>query len=226
MSKIKLNEFTGETVVFDYNNPVWSLLTPTIIAGSLANQARYNGHATDEHDVPYSVAQHVVLACALAVRSNDRQSIARYMLHHDDTEAVTGDIVSPLKSLIPELAAFTVKMERSYANYIELPSMAVSQRVKELDYAMYLHEASELFETPNFTEEDQALYNAQRHLFEPIRAWSPANAYSAYIQCVKAESMGQQILSESVHKIISYANERQTVEDGAGFLQFDPFGDD
>ena len=225
MSNIKLNEFTGGTVVFDYNNPVWSLLTPTIIAGSLANQARYNGHAVDDHGVPYSVAQHVVLACALAIRFNDRQIVARYMLHHDDTEAVTGDIVSPLKSLIPELAEFTLKLERSYANYIELPTMAVSQRVKYLDYAMYLHEVSELFETPNFTEEDRALYNSKRHLFEPIRAWSPANACSAYLQCVKAESMGQRVLSESVHKIISYTNEQQAVEDGAGF-PFDPFGDD
>lgn len=58
------------------------------IADTLAKINRFNGRTA----YPYSVAQHAVLVSYLAPAR-----LAYEALHHDDTEAFTGDIVFPIK---------------------------------------------------------------------------------------------------------------------------------
>lgn len=72
------------------------------IAHALANQCRFNGHTS----VFYSVAQH----CVLIGRYLDHVGYdARYVmagLLHDAGEAYLGDIVTPLKRLLPKLELY------------------------------------------------------------------------------------------------------------------------
>jgi len=70
------------------------------IALSLSRINRYNGH----NDAPLSVAQHSVQCVDLAVSDNMDIDVLRYMLMHDATEAYVGDMVRPLKSIIPQYA--------------------------------------------------------------------------------------------------------------------------
>ena len=75
----------------------------TDIALSLSRINRYNGH----NDAPLSVAQHSVQCVDLVDPLNygpeeHVHQIKRYMLMHDATEAYVGDMVRPLKSVIPQ----------------------------------------------------------------------------------------------------------------------------
>jgi len=73
------------------------------IALSLSRINRYNGH----NDAPISVAQHSVqcvdLVDIMEVGTEEEvHQVKRYMLMHDATEAYVGDMVRPLKSIIPQ----------------------------------------------------------------------------------------------------------------------------
>lgn len=64
------------------------------IAVGLSKQCRFNGHI----DRFYSVAEHSVIASTL---STDPR-IAKWLLMHDAPEAYIGDMVRPLKAVIPQ----------------------------------------------------------------------------------------------------------------------------
>jgi hypothetical protein len=77
---------------FDYAAPQPAMIDPRDIAHALSHLARFNGH-THRH---YSVAEHSINVARLV-----GPSAARLALLHDAAEAYTGDIVTPLKRLIP-----------------------------------------------------------------------------------------------------------------------------
>lgn len=62
------------------------------IAHALSNQCRYNGHS---HRF-YSVAEHCVRASKLC-----QTNAKAHVLMHDASEAYMGDVVSPLKNMMP-----------------------------------------------------------------------------------------------------------------------------
>jgi hypothetical protein len=87
---------------FSFTKP--SALTVEEVAHALSNLCRFTGHCRQF----YSVAQHAVL-------------VSRFMpaewayegLHHDDVEAVVGDMASPLKSLLPAYKLIEADCERT-----------------------------------------------------------------------------------------------------------------
>jgi hypothetical protein len=82
---------------FDYANPFDVELTLHDVAHSLARVSRYNGHfmAPD-----YSVAEHAVLVSYLVEKFYDNKPLALAALHHDDSEAFTGDLPTPFKNFL------------------------------------------------------------------------------------------------------------------------------
>lgn len=80
---------------FDLLAPTAAMIHPADLAHSLAHTCRFNGH-THEH---YSVAQHCYMVSEM-VPTED----ALAALLHDATEAYVGDLVRPLKQLLPDFA--------------------------------------------------------------------------------------------------------------------------
>lgn len=99
------------------------------IAHSLARQCRFNGHTS----MFYSVARHSIVMCKqmLLMGKND---LALLALMHDATEAYVGDMVKPLKNLLPEFEVYEQKIWNRISTVFDLPPM--HSDIKQLDLAM------------------------------------------------------------------------------------------
>lgn len=99
--------FTGRRVPLARPRP--EDLTIADISRALALQCRFNGQILE----PYSVARHSVLVSELAAAyargegrpDHEVRDVARQGLLHDAGEAYLGDVVSPLKRMLPGLQA-------------------------------------------------------------------------------------------------------------------------
>lgn len=87
---------------FDLANPRDSILTIQDIAHSLANSCRFSGHC----DKFYSIAEHSVMVSYLI-----EPEFAFDGLLHDVSEAVLGDVTTPLKKLLPDYNKIEVEIE-------------------------------------------------------------------------------------------------------------------
>ncbi len=94
----------GHKVYLD--NPVPEDFEPGRSAHGLSHECRYGGNYG-----PYSVAQHAVLVAEVVreLGGSPLQQLAG--LHHDDTEAVLGDLPSPVKSFCPDFRALEKRLE-------------------------------------------------------------------------------------------------------------------
>lgn len=99
---------------FDLLNPDARMVDILDIAHALSNLCRFNGHVTRF----YSVAQHSVLVSSLAGPEH-----ALCGLLHDATEAYVGDMVRPLKQLIPNFRTFEDRIWHAVAARFGLPSI-------------------------------------------------------------------------------------------------------
>ena len=113
-------------------NPSPSQIVIGDIAHSLAHQCRFNGHTNKF----YSVAQHSVLVASILPRE-----LRLAGLLHDASEAYLGDVVQPLKDLLPEYqsieanfcevlgARFGVKLQHNDAiRHADLVVLATERR--------------------------------------------------------------------------------------------------
>lgn len=143
------------------------------IATNLSNINRFNGA------VPYSVAAHSVDVSRYLTDVFNRPDLAFQGLMHDAAEAVVGDMVSPLKELIPEFSAIEGKVWNAIALRFDLPK-ALDPLVIQADKEVGAAEA----------------FHAFSHLAAPSEQWwdayriSPAHSYF----------FGWQPMPESVHR--------------------------
>ena len=87
------------------------------IAHSLSLQCRFNGHTTEF----YSVAQPSLIVADIVRRETDDPRLALTGLLHDAPEAYLGDVVSPLKCLLPGYKKFEQVVEKCIADRFSLP---------------------------------------------------------------------------------------------------------
>lgn len=92
--------------------PEWNI---EWMAHSLAQTARYRGHA----DRQYSVAEHSVLVSLLMAEEVGGDPFEGLM--HDGAEAVLPDVSSPFKGLFPDLRMMEKKLDRSIRERWKLP---------------------------------------------------------------------------------------------------------
>jgi hypothetical protein len=97
---------TASGIEFDLENPTPAMIVSNDLFRSLSGIGRFLGHLNVPH---YSVAQHSVL-CAALVWNESRDPVATAAaLLHDAHEAYTGDITSPVKAMIAEVAPGLLK---------------------------------------------------------------------------------------------------------------------
>lgn len=101
----------------------------------LSRVVRYGGHTT----FPWTVAAHAAVCAQVALKLGWERRFAKHCLHHDDAEALVGDMVSPLKRQLAEFANFEDAAHQSIAlsaGY-KLPSTEEEvAKVKLVDYAL------------------------------------------------------------------------------------------
>jgi hypothetical protein len=95
------------------------LIEPEWIAHVLGRLCRYNGHTRRF----YSVAEHT-LAMAIWVDAQPWATAkdALTALHHDDAEAIIGDLPRPIKHTMPEFKALETRLDQAFAMRFSLHS--------------------------------------------------------------------------------------------------------
>lgn len=113
-------------------NPDPKLIDLQSIAVSLSRICRFGGHCPKF----YSVAEHCVHATELAYRDGVRGNDLRAILMHDATEAFLGDMIKPLKNLLPEYSVIESSFERAVGSAFNIRFSDHSDIVKHYDRVM------------------------------------------------------------------------------------------
>jgi len=127
-----MQTYTGKALHF--HNPIKKEICIEDIAHALSRICRFNGHTQDH----YSVAQHSVYVSRL-VPSDDKLAA----LLHDATEAYIGDMVSPLKKLIPDFSTYEDRLWSVIAGKYGIPKVMPAS-VKKADLTMLSVECRDL----------------------------------------------------------------------------------
>jgi len=129
-----VNFYTLKGYNFDLLNPDENMIDIEEIAHCLAYQCRYNGHIPGGKFL--SIAEHCVMVCE-RIQSNVEYgavNIPLIALLHDAAEVYIGDIISPLKKIIPEIKEIEKGIEAVVHKKFGLEvSARVRQVVKDAD---------------------------------------------------------------------------------------------
>lgn len=127
-----ISTYTGRH--FNYSDPNLDSICLLDIAHSLSQINRFCGHT----NWPYSVAQHSVGASYIVP-----QEFALEALMHDAHEAYVGDMMSPLKHLLPDYKSVELRIEQMVRLKFGLPAQT-SPEVKHADLVMLATEKEAL----------------------------------------------------------------------------------
>jgi hypothetical protein len=191
---VHIHTYSG--IAFDLRNPQPAMLRLEDIIHSLSLMNRFNGAAL----FPYSVAQH-----SLHVAELLPPELRLEGLLHDAAEAYIGDMVSPLKQVMPEYKAVEARISAVVAEVFGLtyPEPAA---VKQADLAVLA------------AEREQVLGPSYGPWFKDFPEPAPITIHPCDWLEVKA-SFGQALQTE-ISKRPAATNARRTVE-----AEPEPFGD-
>nr|WP_298411614.1 hypothetical protein [uncultured Halomonas sp.] len=147
--------------------PSSSMIDAEDIGRALSRICRFGGH-TREH---YSVAQHCVLASHWVPAAHQLTA-----LMHDATEAYVGDIVSPLKALIPAFKHIEARFWTAIATRFALP-VDMPACIHDIDLILLATERRDLLC-------DDAIWphlEGVTPLTAPIEPWSMDHAYDQWM---------------------------------------------
>lgn len=118
------------------------------IAHALSMIPRFNGHTNTR----YTVAQHCI---AVSERVDPKYALAALL--HDAHEAYTGDIVSPLKILLPELKQIEIRLNEAIFKNVGADITHLEQKqIWEVDWKMCVTEARHLCGNPAWAAQHEA----------------------------------------------------------------------
>jgi len=121
---------------FDLEHPETSYISIDDIAHGLSNACRFAGQCFHF----YSVAQH----CVNVSYAVDDERLALAALLHDASEAYTGDMSSPLKSLCPEFRKIEDRIQAEICRRFCIP-VEENYRIKQEDTRVLIREREMLF---------------------------------------------------------------------------------
>lgn len=161
---------------FDLADPKPEQIDIRDIAGALSKICRFGGHCRKF----YSVAEHLI-NCKLQAEQDGLtpQEIAAVFLH-DATEAYVGDMVKPLKIMLPEYQAVEARVQGAIGQRFGVDFEKHAAAVEKIDREMLIAERQELFGTDGVVWYGQN--DVRRLLNIPFRFMSPGIAELGFIQ--------------------------------------------
>ncbi len=156
----------------DLASPQPDQFTFADIAGALSKICRFGGQC----EFFYSVAEHSYHCAIQAMEDGWDKDGQRAILLHDAAEAFIGDIVKPLKVMLPDYAHVEMLMEDCIANKFDLNWPA--HQIREIDQAMLIAERRRLFsrDQVKWAGEDQV-----RVLNIEFGCWGHQHAESMFV---------------------------------------------
>ncbi len=124
---------------FDFLDPKPNQFMFADIAGALSKICRFGGQC----DWFYSVAEHCYHCSRQAAKDGLSPEIQRAVLLHDAAEAFCGDMVKPLKIMMPEYSIVENRVEAVIAKKYGVDFSR--DEVREIDLAMLIAERRQLF---------------------------------------------------------------------------------
>lgn len=128
---------TGKLIFF--MNPAADQISIYDIAHNLSNQCRYNG-ALDDH---YSVAQHSVYVAEYMERLGKSKKQCLKALLHDAHEAYLGDIVTPLKVVLPDYQIIEDRLDDAICEKFDIEK-GMTEELYNADKVVYATEVRDL----------------------------------------------------------------------------------
>jgi len=138
--------FTGKR--FDYARTMPDMVDIEDIARALSMQCRFNGHVSEF----YSVAQHSVHVAAHLGHLPPKGRLQGLL--HDATEAYIGDVVRPLKRLMPIYAIIEERVWLAVCEHFDITEV-MHPDVLKADEQMLIREAMDLLPVDILAEWDE-----------------------------------------------------------------------
>lgn len=148
---------------FNFLNPEPTDILIEDIAHALSLQCRFNGHCTEL----YSVAEHSIEVSKLVEQVGGTRKFVMTALLHDAAEAYIGDIVSPVKKVLPDYQVIESRLEKVIADKYDL----------EFPFPEVIHRADK--EVLRIEFESLHPFNKDAELG---RCMSPAEAEKAFLE--------------------------------------------
>ncbi len=162
-----IRTFTG--IYVDILNPTPEMFCIEDIAHALSQIPRFGGHLP----IWYSVACHSISCARMSVKDNNPDSITYDCLMHDCSEAYLGDVMSPLKKLIPQYS----EIEERFMNILSKKfnfEYPLNKEVKRIDNLILEREWSHLFLNGNqqrgiTPKKNELVYNDFLNIFKELQ---------------------------------------------------------
>ncbi len=115
------------------------------VAGALSKICRFGAQI----DQFYSVAEHCYWCAKVGQREGLSLSVQVALLMHDAAEAFIGDVVKPLKIMLPDYKVVEHRMEAAIANKFGIDVDSCKSAVRKIDMEMLICERRKLFSADN-----------------------------------------------------------------------------
>ena len=126
----------------DLQRPDPQVITIESIALGLARICRFGGQIREW----YSVAEHSLWCERLAEADRHEVAVRRAVLLHDAAEAFIGDVVRPLKQLLPQYRAIEARLQAAIHQRFDVTVDNATHRIiREIDNAILKAEREQLF---------------------------------------------------------------------------------